>query len=112
VESSHWFGILQSRGSFRYKLVERNFIVRKASLGPLPFMWWYYFQSLWGINLTNYSWDLIYNSGFFSFIVDLSWSDIKCFLCRHEEIDEGSRVNFNQVNSKVGSIEQLNMTLL
>lgn len=44
--------------------------------------------------------------------MDPSWSDIKRILRRHKDMAEGSRVNFNQVISKVSGIEQLIMTLL
>lgn len=107
-KSSIGLEFLQCRGSFRVKPV----LVCKAPSGFLPSRWWFYFWSLWGLNFKNFSRFSFYSSGIPSLIMDPSWSNIKHILRRHEDMAEGSRVNFNQVISKVSSIEQLIMTLL
>jgi hypothetical protein len=43
---------------------------------------------------------------------DPSWRDIKNILCRHEDMVEGSRLNYTQLSRIVANQEQTNVFLL
>jgi hypothetical protein len=88
---------------FSVDIVQRKFTSFKEF-----FRWWFYYKCLWGFKNCG----CLFSFGTILFAMDPSWCDIKRILHRHEDMAEGSRLSFNQVDNKVNGHEQIILALL
>lgn len=60
----------------------------------------------------KYNWPFFFPPGSLMIDMDPSCSDIKRILCKHEDMEERSGLNFTQLSRTIANQEQINMSLL